>query len=70
MTFDEAYELLNGQEDGAVTEVMKEWHPAILAQMLGAVDLAKHQRYPLDHPDWTAAVKRLAENPGFIAVEP
>lgn len=74
MTFEEAHELLNGQEIEKVAAQMRQWHPSILAEMLRAVDLAYHRRWNIfptvsgfgaSHPDWTAAVKEVASNSGF-----
>ncbi len=44
---------------------MSEWHPSILAEMLKAVTEARYIRYGSSHPDWTAAVREVAEKAGF-----
>lgn len=65
MTFEEAEELLNSQEIEKVAVAMRQWHPSILAEMLKAVTFARYQRYLSSHPDWTAAVREVAEKAGF-----
>lgn len=65
MTFEEAEELLNHAEVETVAAQMRQWHPVILAEMLTAVASAKRQRYLSSHPNWTAAVRSLAEEFGW-----
>ena len=72
MDFDEAYECLNNFDIAPVAAEMAEWHPAILGQMLLAVEAAKKVRYPLYHPDYYDPLKTClaAEPPGPGSVKP
>ncbi len=65
LTFIEAEAALNNQDLGDVVVAMTEWHPSILAEMLKAVTEARYIRYGSSHPDWTAAVREVAEKAGF-----
>ncbi len=65
MTFPEAEAALNSQDIGAVAVAMTEWHPSVLAEMLKAVTEARYIRYLSSHPDWTAAVREVAEKAGL-----
>ena len=66
MDFDEACECLNSFDITAVAAQMADWHPAILGQMLLAVEAAKKVRYPLYHPDYHNPLRAClsAEPPG------
>ncbi len=61
LTFVEAEAALNDQDTALVAAAMTEWHPSILAEMLKAVTEARYIRYGSSHPDWTAAVREVAE---------
>ena len=52
MTFEEAFEHLNQMKIATVAVEMSDWHPAILGQMLLAVQTAKQIRYPAPHPNY------------------
>ncbi len=65
LTFGQAQQLLNNQNPDKVIAAMTEWHPTILAEMLKAVTEARYIRYHSSHPDWTAAVREVAEKAGF-----
>ncbi len=65
MTLVECEAALNDQNPGVVVAGMTEWHPSILAEMLKAVTEARYIRYGSSHPDWTAAVREVAEKAGF-----
>ncbi len=65
MTFEQAEQDLNNQDHEGVIRVMQTWHPSILAEMLKAVTEARYIRYGSSHPDWTAAVREVAEKAGF-----
>ena len=65
LTFIEAQADLNGQDPAQVIEVLRTWHPTILAEMLKTVTKARYIRYQGSHPDWTAAVREVAGKAGF-----
>lgn len=60
MTFEEARDLLNHMNTDEVSKEMEDWHPALLGQMLMAVNKAKLSRYPSYHPDYDGVVAQLA----------
>ena len=61
MTFEEAYDLLNACHIESVAAEMREWHPAILGQMVLAVQAAKEVRYPIPHPDYFWPLQACSE---------
>lgn len=61
MTFEEAFERLNRYDVASVAEMMADWHPAILGQMLLAVQVAKGVRYLSWHPDYCGPLKACLE---------
>lgn len=64
MTFEEAFERLNQGDIASVAAEMTDWHPAILGNMLLAVQAAKRMRYLSPHPDYYSALRAC------VAVEP
>lgn len=50
--FAQVYTALNEGRFKEVAELMKDWHPAVLGEMLKAVDVARQMRYPSYHPDY------------------
>lgn len=60
MTFEEAYEALNEMRHDEVAKEMVTWHPAVLGEMLRAVQEAKSARYPGPHPDYESALAEIA----------
>lgn len=66
MTFEEAHELLNGMEVERVGDEMRDWHPAVLSEMLRAVQHAKVWRYSGHHPSWDEAVTELATKAALL----
>jgi len=61
MTFDEAYEQLNRFDITSVAAQMQTWHPAILGQMILAVQAAKQRRYLGPHPNYAGPLHLCAE---------
>ena len=61
MDFTEAYNLLNHDNVAAVATEMADWHPAILGNMLMAVEAAKIIRYKSYHPDYHTPLKACFE---------
>lgn len=59
MTFSEARKRLDRWDTDTVAELMSDWHPAILGQMLEATDEAFRNRYGSYHPDYHDVLKAL-----------
>jgi len=64
MTFEEALECLNRFDITSVAAEMADWHPAILGQMVLAVEVAKQVRYLGWHPDYAGPLEACAKMEG------
>ncbi len=65
LTFEHAEDDLNNQDDTAVVAALSGWHPTVLAELLKAVAKARYIRYQSSRPDWTEAVREVAEKAGL-----
>ena len=62
MDFKEAHDTLNRMAYRDVAAQMEDWHPAILGEMLRAVQEAKLRRYPGYHPDYYNPLAQAYQN--------
>ncbi len=65
LTLGEVEDQLSNQDHTAVVDVLLTWHPAVLAALLLATTEARYLRYGSSHPDWTKAVREVAERAGL-----